>query len=415
MKETIHEQESWGKWKKLAFRVLYTYIILFIVTLLFSSLLESTINWFAKYILGYGSEVKLESTGSGDRVFDYVRLTFNVCLTAIIVAVWSLVDRKERDYSRQYNLLTVIIRVALFLSMLLYGLGKVFKGQFPDHSFEKLVQTVGELSPMGLAWTFMGHSHGYNIFIGLAEVLGGTLMLSRKTTTLGSIIIVGVMSNVFMMNLTYDIPVKIVSAHIVFFSLILILADQKRLVDFFIRNEQVSKKQIQSTFKQARTNSIVSSIKKIVVVLIVGIVMIQLLVQFDITEQLKEKSEISGLWKTQLFEKNGELLPPLITDSYRWHYLIVEKKREAVVKKMTGELDRFQMRIDTVEKQVWFSTKIDSASLSLSYEIPEANRLELNGIVGGDTLKISLQKRGLDDFRLINRGFHWINERPFNH
>ncbi|NRB48143.1 MAG: DoxX family protein [Saprospiraceae bacterium] len=414
MRETESEQESWGRWKKLAFRVLYTYIILFIVTLLLSPLLESTINWFAKTILGYGSEVKLESTGSGDRVFDYVRLTFNVCLTSIIVAVWSLLDRKERDYHRQYNLLTVIIRVILFLSMLLYGFGKVFKGQFPDHSFEKLVQTVGELSPMGLAWTFMGHSHSYNIFIGLAEVLGGTLMLSRKTTTLGSIIILGVMSNVFMMNMTYDIPVKIVSAHIVFFSLILILADQKRLVDFFIKNEQVSKKPIQPTFKQARTNSVLSSIKKLLVVLIAVIVLIQLLVKFDMREQLKEKSEISGLWETQRFEKNGKLLPPLITDSSRWHYFIVEKKREAVVKKMTGELDRFQTKVDTVEKQIWLSTEIDSVGLPLSYEIPDVNRLELHGIVGGDTLKISLQKKELDDFRLINRGFHWINERPFN-
>lgn len=66
---------------------------------MFFLLLELIINWFVKYILGYGSEVKLESMGSGDWVFDYVRLIFNVCLIVIIVVVWLLVDCKERDYS----------------------------------------------------------------------------------------------------------------------------------------------------------------------------------------------------------------------------------------------------------------------------------------------------------------------------
>ena len=52
----------------------------------------------------------------------------------------------------------VILRVFLFLAMTLYGLAKIFKGQFPDPSLEQLLQPVGEMSPMGLAWTFMGHS-----------------------------------------------------------------------------------------------------------------------------------------------------------------------------------------------------------------------------------------------------------------
>lgn len=71
----------------------------------------------------------------------------------------------------------------------------------------------------------MGYLYGYNIFIGLVEVLGGIFMFLRKIIILGSIIIVGVMSNVFMMNLIYDILVKIVFVYIVFFLLILILVD----------------------------------------------------------------------------------------------------------------------------------------------------------------------------------------------
>jgi hypothetical protein len=40
---------------------------------------------------------------------------------------------------------------------------------------DRLLKPYGESSPMGLLWTFMGYSTGYNLFTGGAEALGGLL------------------------------------------------------------------------------------------------------------------------------------------------------------------------------------------------------------------------------------------------
>jgi hypothetical protein len=38
----------------------------------------------------------------------------------------------------------------------------------------------------------------------------------------------------------------------------------------------------------------------------------------------------------------------------------------------------------------------------------------LQGDLGTNTLSIHMRKTDMSKFLLINRGFHWINELPFN-
>lgn len=64
----------------------------------------------------------------------------------------------------------------------------------------------------------MGYSRTYTIFAGAGEVIGGVLLFFRRTTTLGALILCGVLANVVALNFSYGIPVKIFS------SLLLLLA-----------------------------------------------------------------------------------------------------------------------------------------------------------------------------------------------
>jgi len=357
----------------------------------------------------------MESTGSGDRAFDYVRLGFNLSLTAPIVLIWSVIDHQRKSYNKLFYWFQVIIRFTLIFVMLLYGLVKVFKGQFADHSLERLLQTVGDMSPMGLAWTFMGHSLYYNIFIGFAEILGGILLIFRKTVTLGSIIIIGVMSNVLMMNLTYDIPVKLVSAHLVLMALVLLLANGQRAFDFFFKNKKIEKVEYYFPLKNRTLKNIILISKRFLVILVIGIVILQIFIRFRAQEQLKEKSEFYGIWETQIFVKNMATIHPLLDDTYSWRYLIVDKKRKAIIKKMTDSLDRYQFEINSDLKEVIFRRVNDSIPHHFSYTFTNPQQLELNGSLDGDSLFILFNRKPKSDFRLINRKFHWVNETNYNH
>ena len=89
---------------------------------------------------------------------------------------------------------------------------------------------------MGLLWTFMGASRAYTIFGGLGELTGGLLLLWRRTTTLGALVVIAVMTNVVMLNFSYDVPVKQYSVHLVLMALYLLLPEARRLANLLLLN-----------------------------------------------------------------------------------------------------------------------------------------------------------------------------------
>jgi hypothetical protein len=70
---------------------------------------------------------------------------------------------------------------------------------------------VGDLRLKDTLWTFMGASDVYSIAAGLAELTAGLLLLWRRTWLPGGILAMLAMTQVFLLNLCYDVPVKLLS------------------------------------------------------------------------------------------------------------------------------------------------------------------------------------------------------------
>lgn len=174
--------------------------------------------WFGETILPIGGTIRTNATGSGDRTIDYIQLLLCLILSVLGALVWIALDRKRKEYHKLSYWMRLHVRYYLFAMFFVYGMAKVIKIQFSSPGITRLLQPLGEMSPMGLAWTFMGFSEPYTIFAGLMEVLAAVLLLFRKTTLLGAFVGAGVMSNVVMMNFSYDIPVKLFSLHLLLFS-----------------------------------------------------------------------------------------------------------------------------------------------------------------------------------------------------
>jgi hypothetical protein len=73
----------------------------------------------------------------------------------------------------------------------------------------QLVQTYGDMSPMGVLWKFMGQSPYYQSFTGLVELLAGLFLCFRFTYLLGLTLGFLAFSQVFALNLFFDVPVKL--------------------------------------------------------------------------------------------------------------------------------------------------------------------------------------------------------------
>ena len=58
------------------------------------------------------------------------------------------------------------------------------------------------------------------------------------------------------------------------------------------------------------------------------------------------------------------------------------------------------------------STKAPDASLA--YQRPTKDQLVLDGTMNGHAVRMELSFRDPDSFPLRSRGFHWVQELPFN-
>jgi hypothetical protein len=94
----------------------------------------------------------------------------------------------------------------VFWFLNVYGLGKILGGQFYRRGRlpEDVAKTLlGDANAFDLAWTFMGYSFAYILFIGLAEVVGAWLLLWERTKLFGVAILLPVMVNIVVFDIIF--------------------------------------------------------------------------------------------------------------------------------------------------------------------------------------------------------------------
>jgi hypothetical protein len=124
---------------------------------------------------------------------------------------------------------------------------------------------------------------------------------------------------------------------------------------------------------------------------------------------------IYGLYDVEKFARNGPELPPLITDTARWKKVIVQYPGHFSIRLMDDSTKGYSAEYDTAKNTVALSVGADKSRKSvLAFSRPDADHVVLEGALGTDTLSIRLRKIDASKFLLVNRGFHWINELPFN-
>lgn len=178
-----------------------------------------------------GIEVLLAPTGSGDTAHYFLKLGLVIAASLLIATFWQW-RRKDKFPATKARWLHAWGRWWLAAIMIHYGSIKVFGQQFWVPNAHELTSPLGDYSPMHLAWAFMGHSPSYQCLAGLAELIPAILILHRRTALLGLCMMLGVLSNVFAMNLFFDIPVKLASGHYLLANLLLLLPYWPRIQAF---------------------------------------------------------------------------------------------------------------------------------------------------------------------------------------
>jgi len=424
------EPINWSISQKVAFRFFLLFFVLYMFfnpngVLPFSDTLaniyiqpfHTLIPWVAKHILHLPKPITIFTNGSGDTTYDYVIILFMAFVSAVGTVVWSITGRNTKNYNKLLYWLTVIVRYYVAITMVAYGSFKVIKLQFPSPSPGKLIEPLGNMSPMGLAWTYLGYSVGFNYFAGCAELLCGLLLFFRKTTTLGAIIGLVVAGNIMAINYCFDVPVKILSTFLVLMCIFLLLTEFTRLVNFFFKNTTALPSNLSPhRFKDRWKNITLAVIKYALVVYVVLGTLIGAVQSGAEYGDSAKKPALYGLYKVETFVKNHDTLPPLTTDTNRWSKFIIGRyEGNAQINLMNDSVKRVAIKTDTVKHQLIFNNSADTVhKFAFTYSMSKTGEFTLIGKWKQDSLHIRLRRYDEKDFFLLKRGFHWVNEFPLN-
>jgi len=375
---------------------------------------QKVVPWIGSHVLHLPSEITIFGNGSGDTTYNYVLLLFQFGLALFGTLLWTVLERKPKNYERINYWFLVTMRYYLGMILFQYGIVKIIQLQFPPTNFYRLLEPIGDASPMGLAWTFLGFSAGYNLFIGLGEAIGGVLLFHRKTKILGCIVSIAVTVNIVAINFFYDVPVKLFSSQLLVMAVLILSPDLKQIFRVILLNLPTQSIQFYQPFKQKKWRKAALALK----VLFIGYILFTLTFSALQSQYIYGKKAILpplfGLYEVKDFSINQNPIQPLLNHPDRWRYLDINKGNRATVYQMDMTKVMYLVEVDSVKQRIDFKfSKDESPKLTFHYEESDAY-LHLTGKMQNDSIAVKLIKRTLADFNLTNRKFRWINEYPDN-
>jgi uncharacterized membrane protein YphA (DoxX/SURF4 family) len=372
--------------------------------------------WVGKHVFHIPYEIPLDGQGAGDTTFRWILLACYLALAAFATVVWSVLDRRRLHDQRLHQGFRLMLRFSLSLAMIIYGVYKVIPNQMPPPRLNTLLQPYGDLPPMMVLWNFVGSSPAYESVTGLAELLGGVLLLVPRTVLLGSVVCIADMTMVLLLNLCYDVPVKIYSFHYLVMAILLAAPDLRRLADLFLFNRPVAPARTPPLFARRRLDQAVQ-----LLLFLFGVYMIVTCTFGSIARYKRQhapRPPLYGAWNAEeviLDGKDGLLDPD------GWRRVVFQKPGAMTIELTRGDrkdctltLDEAarRMTIEQYRRDAQGMTVLNAAGepqklpgwrAELSYAEPEADVLVLEGTVNGRQLRAKMRK-----MKFAEKKFHWI-------
>jgi len=372
------------------------------------------IFWVAEHVLGMKLPLVYSGSGSGDKNWDWVLLFCFLSTATLATLAWSIFDRKRLTHPTLQKWFLLFVRVCLGGQMLVYGADKVILLQMSGPYLAQLIEPYGNQSPASVLWNSIGAAPAYEIFAGSAELLGGLLLIFPRTATIGALVCLADLIEVFLLNMTYDVSVKILSFHLILISLLLLQPEFSRLTRFFLLNQPVEPARRTPLFESSRAQRITSCIVAFLWLWMIGNLAYSDWDSWYMYGPGRAKSPLYGIWNIEKLNLDGTDQPRLATDPKAWRRIVFDSPANITVQQMDDSVQRYTAAIDTKPGTLNLSSASDKNwKAAYTFSRPAPDRLLLNGVANGR--KASLELTLLDPAKMLlrSRGFHWIQDYPF--
>lgn len=385
--------------------------------------LRTPIAWVGENVLGL--RVQGAQVGS-DSAFQWSVLFCMAVLSAAATALWTALDPHRARSDRLLAWVWTILRLVLATAMFYFGMAKVIPTQMP-FVLNRLVEPYGNFSPEGVLWAQVGISQPYQIALGAAEVLGGLLLLFPRTAAAGALVCAVDLTQVFLLNMTYDIRLKTVSSQLLLISMFLLAPHARRILAAFFTDRQIPASPALPLFTgdDARRANRIATLTQVGV----GLLVLVTFVGQGWRQWNRPAPNLYGIWQVDHFSAEGYLRDPLLTDQIRWRRVIFDKPFHVsdpvmvTIQHMDDSFEVFGGTIDPRRHIIDLGHRIELGTfketptrIRLTYWWPEPpDQMIIDGEdYAGHKVHVRFTKMDPGSFPLVERGFNWVQETPYN-
>lgn len=429
--ETQHKSSTWSLTEIFIFRLgLIFFIILFIPydLNLYHSLDGGGFSFQNLFqIATYRTSFISESLYVGNHLEGYYNWLIALLLALVGAIVWGFLKKEQpvKEYNQLYYLLRVALRYRLALAIIFTGVVKLFPIQIPEPTLSDFHTPYGNF----LLWkmyylTNAVSSALYIPSLGILEIIGGLFLLNRRTVTIGSGLLIALLTNIVIVNYVYEIGEQVYSSFLLLIAMVIILPDVPGLYNLLFLEKTTQYKEFSPIFSKLAYK--LRSVFQVIFLLTITGFTVLTFVSWNDTNypfpNAKGIADIKGVYNVKEFNYKGKVLLYSITDSLRWQNVVFEEWNTISIKNnIPVKIDSLKPRIvfqedakrnyeqlgnsgrhffsyEHNEKKGKYSLKlVDKSDTKLKYtfslEKRNKNELLLKGIdVKGDSLNITLQR-----------------------
>jgi hypothetical protein len=279
-----------------------------------------------------------------------------------------------------------------------------------------LVTPAGDMTLSALLWTTIGSAPAYQIATGCIEVLAAVLLLLPRTVTLGALLALASLSQVLLLNLTFDIGVKLVTMHLIVLAAILLIPMVRLKPPAFAQSASARPRRSLGgggdTTLEVRLNA---DTTWTILPIVLGAYLLGMQTWsnwsfWHVAGGGRPQSALYGIWNVEQLSVDGVARPPEANDyDRRWRRVIFDEPEVVVFQRTDDSFARYGASIDRASGTVAL-TKGDSRTWAarFTYDRTSDNRLTIAGDMDGHRIEADLRRVEREAFPLLNSSFRWI-------
>lgn len=328
-----NESKTWNPVEVFLFRLAFIFFVALTIPYdhnLFAALWHTGFGFEDIFQLAtYRTNFVAESLYVGNHLEGYYNWLIAFIIALVGTFVWGGLSRNKKveDYDQLYYWLRVLLRYRLAIAVIATGIVKFFPIQLPKPTLSDYNTEYGDF----LLWKIYYLSTsitkaGYVSSLGLLEVVGGLLLLFRRTAPVGAGLLIALLSNIVISNYVYEIGEQVYSSFLILLAIVIFAYDFPRFFNLLFREVKSFPDTLVPLY-----NGFIARYKPVL-----KAIFVLFFVFFGVSAYSSWKrtnypypntsgiAHVRGLYNVKDFVINGDTIPYSLVDSLRWQNVVFE-------------------------------------------------------------------------------------------